>query len=123
MVASLLGRLKRPLSAVATGFRRRPFAVGAALLTALLAGGGAAWLLIPPSETATDKPTIEDALKALDAGDRRRAVTLATELRVSEETSYAESGGPLFVLGAATALEAEERTVQQPSCSHRKIGR
>lgn len=86
------------------------------LKAALLAAGGAAsilavalatlWLSGPSVEAS--RAAMAMALERLDAGALRDAQDIARRLQEHGALPPEELGGPLFVLGAAAALEAEE---------------
>jgi len=67
-----------------------------------------AWLNVKPkSEPTKKKDYLSAALHALDRGDYGEAKRLALLTREQGSTEAAESGGPSFVLGAVTAMEAD----------------
>ena len=66
------------------------------------------WLNIKPkSDGPTAKEYLAQALAALDRGDYVPAKRLAEHVRELASADAAEAGGASFVLGAATALEAD----------------
>ncbi|HEV3418618.1 MAG TPA: tetratricopeptide repeat protein, partial [Pirellulales bacterium] len=91
------------------GSRRARIAI---LVGALMVGANLAlvltWLNVKPkAEPQTKKDYLAAALEALDRGNYADAKRLAALTRDQRGASAAESSGSRFVLGAATAMEAD----------------
>ncbi|QDU55328.1 tetratricopeptide repeat protein [Aeoliella mucimassa] len=86
----------------------RQILLGAGFLGVLLATIGT-WLYLAALTVSDSSPTIADALEAYDKGELQEARLLVVELTDSGEIDPADYGGPLFVLGAVKAAEAEQQ--------------
>jgi tetratricopeptide (TPR) repeat protein len=105
-VRSAVGRV-RGLPALA---RKRPLvAVGAggAMLAVVGACGVLAWWLWVGRQDRDENLTLAAAFEAYDAYDLITARDIAEKLHERRLLPFQESGGPLFVLGAAAARDAE----------------
>ncbi len=94
----LLGRL------LAT--RRAKIVTGMVLLSALGVATGGWFLMNSLTLSDVEQPSMELALRALDARKLLRAQQLADQLRTIPGV---EAGAPAFVMGAAAAYETDER--------------
>jgi tetratricopeptide (TPR) repeat protein len=74
----------------------------------LMAGVVVGWLVIAAQGPPGGPVTLEMALEALDEGSYSDARKLAENLQTQGGLSMDELGGPVFVLGAAAASEADE---------------
>lgn len=102
----LPGRL-RELPALA---RSRPLVVagvGGGTVAALVLGGGLIWWLLAPAADDDEAPTMSAAFEAYDAQDLLTARAIAQRIHQARNLPYQEMGGPLFVLGAVAARDAE----------------
>jgi len=117
-----LSRLRRQLAPVASGALahvrrnklRSALQATAALLVLLIFGSVWSWLDQTVDPNKQPKVTIELALETLDQRRFTEARLMAEKLRYSPDLTPTELGGPLFVLGAAAAYEAEESWEQDP---------
>lgn len=92
----------------ASASRMRGVAVGVGLLMVVLATIST-WLYLAALTVTDAAPTLEQALKAYDAGDYDEARMDVVRLTESGTLSPDEHGGPLFVLGAVKAAEADSQ--------------
>ncbi len=98
---ALSGLLSGPLG------QRIALAAGGLSVLAMVISLSVAFWPRPPKPAPVARPlTLEDALTALDESDFAEARRMATQLR--QNAAPDETGGPLFVLGAAAAKEADE---------------
>jgi hypothetical protein len=86
--------------------RVRGVGMGVGLLALILATVGT-WLYLATLTVATNVPTLDDALEAYDAGELDEARLRVVRMTESGSLLPDEYGGPLFVLGAVKAAEAE----------------
>ena len=86
----------------------RQIILGVSLLTVVL-GTVSTWLYLAALTVATNVPTLEDALEAYDNGELEEARLLVVEFTEDTDLLPDEYGGPLFVLGAVKAAEAEQQ--------------
>lgn len=100
----LLGRIR----AWATVSPLRSGLVAAGLL-GLMAGTIAVWLVLADLAAEEEGPTMADALEALDQSDFELAGGLVDRIQEQHEILTADYGGPLFVLGAIRAKQAESQ--------------
>ncbi|MEM6330858.1 MAG: tetratricopeptide repeat protein, partial [Planctomycetota bacterium] len=100
------GPLLARARAWATGSPLRSAAVAGGLV-ALMAGTIAAWLVLADLAAPAAQPTLEDALASLDGGDYELAGSIVTRLQQQRTILTADYGGPLFVLGAIRAQQAQ----------------
>jgi len=84
----------------------RSIATGSVMLL-LVVGTIAVWAYLANIAIQADRYTLGEALAALDAGDYEEARILVRQMLNSSFYSRAESGGPLYVLGAIKAYDAE----------------
>ena len=103
--ASLRERLQQLRDWTAAS-RMRSIGIGAALLV-LVVGTVATWLYLATLTVASNVPTLDDALKAYDEGDFDEARLVVARMTEDGTLPPDEYGGPLFVLGAVKAAEAE----------------
>jgi tetratricopeptide (TPR) repeat protein len=110
---SLLARVIAPVKALVGLARKRPLVAGIAgaiMLVAIIGVGAAAALVFRGPDPKDRTQLLAEALKHLDAGERREARKLALELGSDQSLPYSEHGGPLLIQGAITYHEAEEQT-------------
>ncbi len=88
--------------------RLRGIAAGAGLLVVVLATVGT-WLYLATLTVATHLPSLADALEAYDADEFDEARLLVVRMTEDGSLMPDEYGGPLFVLGAVKATEADEQ--------------
>lgn len=84
----------------------RSIAVGTGLLL-LVVGTVGTWLYLAALTVQSGIPTIDDALAAYDKREWEEARYLVAKLTDAGTLTPQEYGGPLFVLGATKAVEAE----------------
>ncbi|MEN1679830.1 MAG: tetratricopeptide repeat protein [Planctomycetota bacterium] len=97
--------------------RAREWATGSRLRTALVAGGllGMAtatvgvWIWVAALTVSEPPASIEIALEKLDEGDLEFATNYVRKMQQDNVILTRDYGGPLFVLGAVRAAEAEEQ--------------
>jgi tetratricopeptide (TPR) repeat protein len=90
--------------------RARPLVsagVGTGVLAVAAALGTVVWLLAASGTGADENLTLAAALEAYDAEDLLAARDIAQKLHAERRLAYAEVGGPLFVLGAVAARDAQ----------------
>jgi len=107
---SVLGKIVAELKHLPAWTRRNPVRAGITCLFIVLVPTCLVllvWLMMP-SEAATSV-TVDQALQALDAGDRAEARRIAAEARSASKLSYHDMGRVFFVMGMAIARDAEER--------------
>jgi tetratricopeptide (TPR) repeat protein len=75
---------------------------------ASVAGVAFGWLLLVGRGPLGEPVTLEMALEALDNGSYGEARSLAAKLEAQDTLPVEELGGPVFVLGAAAAYEADD---------------
>jgi hypothetical protein len=80
--------------------------VGAGLLS--VGGVMLAWSAMVSHRSGGEPVTLEEALTALDSGAYLEASQLAKTIQARGELPMEELGGPVFVLGAAAAYEADD---------------
>ena len=102
---SLIGRLQRLRDW--TGASRWRSASAGAVLLALVVSTVGTWLYLAKLTVATNVPTLEEALDAFDVGDLDEARLRIVHMTENGSLSPNEYGGPLFVLGAVKAAEAD----------------
>ena len=95
----------------------RTAVVGGGLLL-LVASTVGSWLLLAQLTVAHNAPTIEEIFDAYDRRDFEEARLLVVKLIDGGNLRVDDYGGPLFVLGAAKAAEADA----QWSSQHRRSG-
>jgi tetratricopeptide (TPR) repeat protein len=106
---SLLFRLApfvKLLGGWAGGRKSRRLLVAVAIL-ALIAATVVVWSLLARIALRSGRVPLQVALDALDAGNTEQARTLVTRMLTDGLTPRTEYGGPLFVLGAIKAYDAE----------------
>ncbi|MEM6797936.1 MAG: tetratricopeptide repeat protein [Planctomycetota bacterium] len=101
---SLLGRVRD--WATVSPMRSTLVAVG---LVGLMAGTIGAWLVLAEMATPVAEPTMDDAYQALDEGDLELAGNIVNRVQKQQTILTRDYGGPLFVLGAIRAKEAEDQ--------------
>ena len=106
-----------PARSWATAHRRLSIVIGG--LFVLTLGTASIWFAVIYIRKATAEViTLEIAYEALDLGAYVEARRLATHLRSQGEILPDELGGPAFVLGAATLLEADQKWGKSKSSSY-----
>lgn len=86
----------------------RGIAVGVGLLALVLATVGT-WLYLASLTVSASVPTLQEALEAYDNGEYDEARLLVARITEADSLHPGEYGGPLFVLGATKAAEAEQQ--------------
>ncbi|MDA8745544.1 tetratricopeptide repeat protein [Rubripirellula amarantea] len=104
---SLLARLQN-IRDWAAASRLRGIAVATGLLTLVLATVGT-WLYLAALTVTVGVPTLQEALTAYDAGELDEARLRVVRITESGDLTADEYGGPLFVLGAVKAAEADQQ--------------
>ncbi|MCO6047366.1 tetratricopeptide repeat protein [Aeoliella sp. ICT_H6.2] len=92
----------------ASANRLRTACVSAGLLT-LVVATVATWLYLAALTVSSSIPTLEQALEAYDSGEYEEARLNVVQLTESGTLGADELGGPLFVMGAVKAAEAEQQ--------------
>ena len=104
---SLFGRLNSLRDWTAAS-KLRSVAVGGALLLLVVATVGT-WLYLATLTVAQQAPNLAEALEAYDAGELEEARLLVVRIIEVGDLAPEEFGGPLFVLGAVKAAEADSQ--------------
>jgi len=73
---------------------------------ALLGALATAWVIMDSSNYVVEPDRLSEGLALLDEGDYKGAKQLALEIRSERPLSPSGDGGPVFLSGAATAIEA-----------------
>lgn len=111
MPRALAGALIRRLAGLrnlATGKGRLIASVGLGLFL-LISAAATVWYVQSQRDGAkVNGLTLDMALEKLDAGERREARRLASELQSPGALPYDDRGGPAFIHGAAIAYDADE---------------
>jgi len=111
----LAARLLSPIVAVrglpawVNANRWKAAVVGKVFLSIMVASAIVYRLANGPGTMSLEGISLEEALKKLDAADYGQAQEIAERLRTCPAFPVEELGGPMFVLGAATAYEAESK--------------
>jgi len=85
----------------------------AAILLLFISGTVAAWLYLARLSLRAELVSLETALATLDEGRRDEARSMARAMLDSGLLDHDELGGPLFVLGAAKAEDAESEATPE----------
>ena len=105
-------RRKRLVRDVWSHIRRNPVqnvTIILAVVTAIVGMGiGLRTLPAPTASSRQAAGTLAEALAAMDADDREKARSIAADLRLVDDLSPDEAGGPAYVLGVVMARDAEE---------------
>ncbi|WP_425398286.1 tetratricopeptide repeat protein [Aeoliella sp.] len=104
---SLIARINA-LRDWASANRLRAVGVSVGLL-ALVVATVATWLYLAALTVSSGTPTLQQALDAYDAGEFEEARLRVVRMTESGDLMPDEYGGPLFVLGAVKAAEAEQQ--------------
>lgn len=103
--SALLGRITA-VRQWASASPLRSIAVGVTLLL-LIVGTVGTWMYLAALTVQSGIPTIDDALAAYDEGEWEEARFLVAKLTDARALGHHDYGGPLFVLGAVKAAEAD----------------
>ena len=87
---------------------RRKILVGSGF-TVLALGAVIAWVTLAGIAAKPDPVTIDLVLRALDEGEDSLARAMVSQMQEQTDLTVGEYGGPLFVLGALKAREAEQQ--------------
>jgi tetratricopeptide (TPR) repeat protein len=110
-----------PVRLVAAMLKLRAWAAGhwirstaiAAAMTLLVAATVAIWAYLASLSVQTGQLTLDQALAALDRSDYEQARTLVRRMLSDPWLSHSAQGGPLFVLGAIKANDAELQAIPE----------
>lgn len=104
----LVGRIRAGLQWARATRSRLVVVVGASVMTAMSLLGGLSLLMMEVFFPAPQPISLEMALEMLDQGAYAEARVLAEKLLRGNDLLDSELGGPVFILGAVTAYEAQE---------------